>query len=345
MKYEVKTKEGEALLTLPRDKLLELLPEASEAELKTLIAICADPNAEAALDISGLEADEFNSALSYWRGAKLIGKRSAKKKADNTDSATIEHHDIKKDSKTAKTPTADMLKGGITAESRLPEYTSDDIKRLTAQNKILRSILDEAQQVFGKVFNPVEMNYIIAMHDHLALDGEYILMLLHYFRAEGRPLLYVAKVAESLVKDGISDAEALDSYLKSRDTFKGTEGRYRELFGIGARKLTSFEEKYFYEWAAMKMPFELVTLAFERTIEKKGTPQKSYIGGILKKWKELSLYTVDDVLNHEENEKAARIAPNTAQTGAKKGASGAQSFDVNEFFNAALVRSYGDKKE
>ena len=333
MKYEIKIKSGEECVSLPRERVLELLPDMSEGELKALIALCASSDADEALEISGLESDEFNAAVAYLRGAKLIGRQSKSKAECEKGSARAEKRASDKKAGTdGKKADSDIINGNT-----LPEYSSNEIKRISESDRVLSSILDEAQQVFGKVFNSVEMNYIIAMRDHLGLDGEYILMLLQYFRAEGKALCYAVRVADSLVKKGISDPEALEAYIKRRDTFKGTEGKYRDLFGIGTRALTAYEEKYFHTWAVeMKMPFELVRLAFDRTVEKKGTPQKNYMNGILAKWHELGLKSEAEVTSHEQSGKTDKKA--TAASALEK------SFDVNEFFNAALDRTYGKKE-
>ena len=90
-------------------------------------------------------------------------------------------------------------------------------------------------------------------------------------------------------------------------------------------------------WATeMKMPFELVRLAFDRTVEKKGTPQKNYINGILQKWYEQGFKSESEVVAYEQSPKADKKA--TAASALEK------SFDVNEFFNAALDRTYGKKE-
>ncbi len=322
MKYDINITEGEAQLTLPKDRVLEILSDASEDELRVLLAIAASRDSDEAQTLCGLESEEFNSALSYLRGAKLIGRgkrtKKAPQKAEAEKRETAEHIDLSHD-------------------KTLPEYSSEDIVRLTQSDRVLGSILDEAQQVFGKVFNSVEMNYILAMRDHLGLDGEYILILLQYFRSEGKPLCYAVRVADELVKKGISDPESLEEYIKRRNTFKGMEGKYRDLFGIGSRALTAYEERYFNTWGTeLKLPFELVRVAFERTVEKKGNPQKSYINGILNKWHALGITSVSKLEEYESSQKKAQKDP-TAR-------SGEGSFDVNEFFNAALERTYGKKE-
>ena len=86
------------------------------------------------------------------------------------------------------------------------------------------------------------------------------------------------------------------------------------------------------------MPFELVTRAFERTIEKKGTPNKSYMGGILKKWHEAGALTLDAVLAHEQKTRGQSTSQSV--TGNTSGTSGESTFDVDDFFAAALDRSF-----
>ena len=331
MKYEIKIKKGDELITLPRDRVMELLSECGEAELRALIAIAALGDSDRATEASGLDDSEFSSALAFWRGARLVGRATQKKKdpenirENKTDDITSES------SKIASVDIEDI-----------PEYTSADIKRLKGKDALFDSIMVEAQQTFGKVFNNVEHNYIVAMRDHLSLDGEYILMLLEYFRREAKPLCYVVRVADNLVKQGITDPESLEQYLKRRDSFKGNEGKYRDLFGIGGRALTAYEEKYFTAWSEeMQMPFDLVRVAFERTIEKKGTPQKSYINGILKKWHDASVNSIEALERYED---AARDSNpvRVEGTNSARGATGESTFDVDDFFNAALKRMYGD---
>ena len=323
MKYEIKIKDGEDILSLPKKKTLDILSDASEAELRVLLALAVCEDSEAAMAAAGVDEDEYSSALAYLRGAKLIGRADKKTKSEGSEA------DKKEKSRKGEG------KIDLSRDKSLPEYTSDDIVRLTQGDRVLGSILDEAQQVFGKVFNQVEMNYILAMRDHLGLDGEYILMLLQYFRAENKPLCYAVRVADELVKKGINEPESLEEYIRRRDTFKGIEGKYRDLFGIGARALTAYEEKYFHTWGSeLKLPFELVRLAFDRTVEKKGKPEKFYMNGILTKWHAQGLKSESEVL---EFEKAGKTKIPVAQKGEG-------SFDVNDFFNAALERTYGKKE-
>ncbi len=136
MKYEIKISEGEVQLTLPRERVKDILSEASEAELRALIAIAACSDSDKAKEISGLEDEEFNSALSFLRGAKLIGKAAKTKKAPEKKEAAAKQE-------------AAAAEIDLSHDRTLPEYSSDEIKRLTSNDRVLCSILDEAQQVFG----------------------------------------------------------------------------------------------------------------------------------------------------------------------------------------------------
>ena len=101
------------------------------------------------------------------------------------------------------------------------------------------------------------------------------------------------------------------------------------------------------------MPFELVTLAFDRTVEKKGTPKKSYMGGILRKWHESGLTTVDAVIAHEQQTREQNGGGHSHSGQNVGGATGESTFDIDDFFQAALDRSFaasgqsadGGKKE
>ena len=335
MKYDIKIKKGEQSISLPRQRLLDLISECSEAELKALIAIAAEGDCERAMECCSLEEAEFSSAVAFWRGAGIIARASSKRTARSTEQNESEEEKKSVSASRAEDAAASLERADI------PEYSSADIKRLKGKDALFNSILDEAQQTFGKVFNNVEHNYIIAMRDHLSLDGEYILMLLEYFKREGKPLCYVVRVADSLVKKGISDPQALDKYLRCRDSFKGNEGKYRDLFGIGTRALTAYEEKYFTLWSEeMKVPFELVRVAFERTVEKKGTPQKNYINGILKKWHQASIQSVEELESYEQSTRTSASKNTGVQSSV--GTSGESTFDIDEFFSAALNRTYGE---
>ena len=330
MKYEIKIKKGEDTISLPRQRVMSLLAECSEAELKVLLSLSFDGEEERAREICALDEHEFSSALSFWRGAGVV-VRARKKPAPSPKDAETEIPD----GRTPDTAVPEISDG------ELPEYTGKDIKRIKDSDPLFDSIINEAQSTYGKFFNKVELDYITAMRDHLLLDGEYILMLLEYFRREGKPLCYAVRVADSLVKKGICDPEALETYLKHRDSFKGNEGRYRDLFGIGTRALTAYEEKYFTTWSEeMQMPFDLVTVAFERTVEKKGTPQKSYINGILKKWHEAGILSIEALEEYEQSTKGAPAQKSQVQSGSA-GSTGESTFDVDDFFTAALERMYG----
>ena len=330
MKYEIKIKKGEDTISLPRQRVMSLLAECSEAELKVLLSLSFDGEEERAREICALDEHERSSALSLWRGAGVV-VRARKKPAPSPKDAETEIPD----GRTPDTAVPEISDG------ELPEYTGKDIKRIKDSDPLFDSIINEAQSTYGKFFNKVELDYITAMRDHLLLDGEYILMLLEYFKREGKPLRYIAEVADTLVGRGIADPDALEAYLKRRDTFRSIEGKYRDLFGIGTRALTAYEEKYFTSWSEdMRMPFELVRVAFERTVEKKGTAQKSYINGILKKWNEANVRSIAELSAYEQDKSSAK-----KPTDAPAGSTGESTFDIDDFFSAALDRMYGSASD
>ena len=93
------------------------------------------------------------------------------------------------------------------------------------------------------------------------------------------------------------------------------------------------------------MPFSLVRIAFERTVEKKGNPNKPYINGILTKWRELGITSEEALYRHEEASRDGASATAVKTEKQSRGTSGESTFDIDEFFSAALERTYGTENK
>ena len=67
----------------------------------------------------------------------------------------------------------------------LPTYSSGELADMMEKRESLRLLIDEAQNIFGKMFNLHEVNILVGLVDYLQLDGEYILVLLAHCRRNG----------------------------------------------------------------------------------------------------------------------------------------------------------------
>ena len=77
--------------------------------------------------------------------------------------------------------------------------------------------------------------------------------------------------------------------------------------------------------------FDVITKAYEITVNATGKASIPYANAILEKWYSEGLKTVEQVEAY-------------LSKAAEEKESAGQSFELDEFFNAAISRSYSDKK-
>ena len=80
----------------------------------------------------------------------------------------------------------------------------------------------------------------------------------------------------------------------------------------------------------------MIERAYEITIKSINKPSLDYAGSIMKRWFEKGIRTPEDVDNDAE-------APKPVKSG-RKAENKAESFNADEFMEAAMKRSYGEKK-
>ena len=210
----------------------------------------------------------------------------------------------------------------------------------------------------GKILNTAEINIIVALHDQLSLEGEYILMLISYCYENNKcSMKYVEKVAFSLCDRGIMSAKALEAYLEERRKFASFEWQIKKMFGIGDRDFTKKQEEYVFRWETQyKYGIEIVGIAYDITVDNINKVDFRYIDKILSGWNEKGLRSEREVQEYEEKAKNARKEEKEKQSGEKasdkregsrqnKSSVGYNSFDVDDFFSKAVERSYKKKQE
>ncbi len=198
-------------------------------------------------------------------------------------------------------------------------------------------LLVSCQQYMGKMFNIAEVEIVVGLLDYLHLDSAYILLLFsHCQKMEKKSLRYIEKLAIGLFDDGIMDYEELDAHLQAIEDASKIEKQLRRLFGTGRRALTAKEKDAFSKWGGKwKMPYELIEKAYEITVENTGGASVAYCNAVLEKWYQSGYTTLEQV--------------NGAITQYRHDRDGAKdqkgSFETDDFFEAALRRSYGEENE
>lgn len=319
---ELKWNYGQGVLVLPASVLGA---DASPAQLRVLLWLASDPSllekhAQLA-KLADATKSEVSEAIAFWRDAEVLctGEKAEPRKASAE----------KKQEKQPPKPEKKVLPRA----DELPTYSTTEMADMLERREALRVLVDESQNLIGKMFNAHELNILFGLVDYLNLDEEYILILLaHCKRIEIKSMRQVEKYAISLIDQGVTTAEALDEQVKLLEERHTLEGRVRSMFGIQRRALTSKESKMLNAWIKYGYGEDVILRAYEITVNATQEPSLPYANAIMEKWNSEGLKTADEIDRYLAKEKAARETAPAAQLGS--------SFDVNDFFNAALERSF-----
>lgn len=319
---------GQGVLTLPA---AALEANASPEQLRVLLWLASDPSlftkpAQLA-KLADCDRTSVGDILRFWQDADILcGGKDSDLTKPLKKTAPGKQPERKPDAPAVKPVMA------LAHADELPNYTTEQLSGLLEKNQPLRLLVDEAQQVWGKVFNPYETQLLVGLSDYLGLDDEYILLLLaHCRRMEKRSMREVERYALRLMDDGVTNAAALEDFVRKAEARRTLQGKVRAMFGIGSRSFTGKENKMLDAWSSYGYGEDIIRRAYEITVGAINEPSLPYANSILERWHSEGLDTaaqIDAKLDAEREKKGQ-----TPREG---------SFDTDDFFEAALRRSYSD---
>ena len=330
---------GQGVLVLP-----STVPEADATpeQLRVLLWLASDPTLFAKpaqlARLAGADRDEIGEILDFWQSVGVLSdgkevqesKKAQRKPTDKpAKSAAAKPMADTKPATEAK-PAAEAKPAFLARADELPNYSTAELSDLLEKSQSLRMLVNEAQNIWGKVFNPYEAQLLVGLSDYLRLDNEYILLLLaHSKRIGKKSLREVERYALRLVDDGVTDAAALEEFVKRTEARRTLQGKIRAMFGLGSRSFTAKENTMLDNWISYGYGEDIIRRAYEITVGAINEPSLPYANSILERWHSEGLDTaaqIDAKLDAEREKKGQAV-----MTG---------SFDTDDFFEAALKRSF-----
>ncbi len=329
---------------------VNFVDKARKFDLKVLLLVSSSEKyregkyLSALAEALGAEEKDVETSLAFWNGTGILTLDPIKETETLKKQAETEPSADKKTEKVKKADKEDSKKQNDGAEqvsastprrvklSELPQYSSEELNRVIERHKGSVELIDECQRILGKMFLASDIKVLMALIDYLDLNYDYVLVLVNYCdRHDMRSMRAIEKLAISCIDDGYRDAATLDSALRAREEREDIEYKIRTVFGANERKLTAKEKKHIEAWiTTYKFDLDVIEKAYDITVNSTTKPSMHYANAILEKWYTAGARSLEDVqalLSAREIEKE------------KEGS----SFDVDDFFNAALKRSYSDK--
>lgn len=309
------------------------LSNADETDLRILAALCmlADCNREASVDRLcelGFEKSDVAASLKFWRGAGFVENCSSFAKKNGGETNTVK--------KIADVEIRSAHRNGAIEKSGVSDgYSSGELATIMEKKRVSPQFVDEAQRVMGKMFRTYDTGILVGIVDRLGFEEEAVLVILNYIVGKGKKTMrYAETVAMALYDEGITETADVIERIGKMERSQEVISQIRTLYGMGDRALTTTEKRLFTAWTeTYAYDIEVIKLAYDITVDNTQKPVPKYTNGILERWNSEGLRTAEDVRKF-----LARQATDRAQSAVAK------SYDTDDFFEAALQRSYEDIK-
>ncbi len=180
-------------------------------------------------------------------------------------------------------------------DSRPPEYGRAEIAAAMEREPGFRGLCRELEGLLGRVLSDSDLRCLYTMYDYLALPAEVILLLAGWCvrrdrRQKNNPaasprLPQIQKEAFRWKRLGVDTLERAEDYLRREEQVDGREWEILSSLGVAERRpAVGREREYIAGWVDMGLSVELIRMAYERTVYKKGAMNWPYANKILQSW-------------------------------------------------------------
>lgn len=183
----------------------------------------------------------------------------------------------------------------IAEDGHLPEYGRAEIAAVLEKEPGFQGLCRELEGVLGRMLTDNDLRCLYTMYDYLALPPEVILMLTSWVvqrerRQKGNPaasprMPQIQKEAFRWKRLGVDTLERAEDYLRREEQVDRREWEILSAVGVTERRAAvSRERAYIAAWVDMGLSAELIRMAYERTVYKKGAMNWPYANKILQSW-------------------------------------------------------------
>ena len=196
-----------------------------------------------------------------------------------------------------------------------PSYRQDEVAGKLEESGEFRRLTAEVERKLGKRLTTADLSVLLGLYDYLGLPADVIYLLVCHCaeRAAGRfgpgrrpTLRQIEREGYAWARRGIDTQAAAAEYLRDYGRKREAVPAYMRALRLGDRIPVREEEKFLLQWLEWGFSPEAAALAYEKTVLKCHEFKWSYCNGILRRWHEAGLHTVDEI---EAGDKRTRQTP------------------------------------
>lgn len=307
------------------DKYIKL---ARGSDLKVLLYLMnnSDKNISSEVITKELDLSEdvVEEAFSFWEQLNVIEREKAPiNKSSPLKVTLIQTNANNYTNEVINTPVTEPLKAAVIKTNSCITLTPREIAARSDECDEIKFLFDYAQTIYGRCINNTEQRSIIYMHDYLGLPADVIQMVFEYgVVADKNNIRYLEKIAINWADNDITTHEQAEEEIIKYKIHHTLSEQVKSAFGLN-RKLSSREQNLVNDWAEKNYDIELISYAFDKTIDSIGKLSFPYINKIINKWYAEGLTTREKIDSDDKNNK-------------DKYSNKDHSYDIDKFDNLAL---------
>jgi DnaD/phage-associated family protein len=223
---------------------------------------------------TGIDAEDVETALSYWKEVGVIAPNGETKSFD-ADTSVKALPDEKPER---------GLSDARRRERDIKSLTPVEIADRVGDSKELGFLIKSVEDIYGRVPNHTEQRTLVHIFDYYGLPADILLMIISYCKSEDiKGIAAVESIAGDWYEKGVKTHKQADAEIKRMQQRRTLAGKIKSKLEIN-RGLTPKEKAFADDWADKRITVELITLAYEKTIAATGKLSFNYMNTILIGW-------------------------------------------------------------
>ena len=199
-----------------------------------------------------------------------------------------------------------------------PAYRQDEVAGKLEESGEFRRLTAEVERKLGKRLTTADLSALLGLYDYLGLPADVIYLLVCHcaertaarFGPGRRPTLrQIEREGYAWARRGLDTQAAAAEYLRDYARRQGALPAFMRALQLGDRSPSAGEEKYLLQWLEWGFSPEAAALAYDKTVLKLHEFKWNYCNGILKRWHEAGLHTVEEIEAGDKRPQPPAAAP------------------------------------
>lgn len=183
----------------------------------------------------------------------------------------------------------------IMSSAKSGELSPVEIAAAIEASDDLKTLFRLSEQQLGRPLRHIEQKALVWMHDYNSIGSDIILTVLLYCKSiDKSSVSYAESIITAWWNDGIQTLPQVNAAINDMEHRRSFTGHIQKAFEMN-RKPTPKQQEFIDVWQDKQVPLELITYAYEKTVEGIDKLSFPYLNSVLMRWVEAGYHTRTDV--------------------------------------------------